>query len=103
MAENTPLPKGLHDFYRADKFTDAAFWFMAALIHKGGMSQYQAANAFRDFMQIDEDTAPTRSIMTKYIRHKVLYHEVIRTEKKEIENALFRRDSKKNSRTNRKR
>ena len=101
-AENEKLPKGLHEFYRADKFTDASFWFMCGLIHKAGMSQYEAANAFREFMQLDEDTAPTRSLMRKYIRHKVLYHEVLRNEKSEI-NATFRRDNRKNIRTDRRR
>lgn len=65
---NIKLPKGLHRFYLWDKFSDSCFWFMAGLVYHKGMYREDAANAFREFLQLDEESAPTRAIVRKFER-----------------------------------
>lgn len=70
---NIKLPKGLHRFYLWDKFSDSCFWFMAGLVFQKGMFREDAANAFREFLQLDEETAPTRAIVRKFERQLVQF------------------------------
>jgi len=77
MPVDQKLPKGLHKYYTSDKFTDAVFWFMCGMIYGCDKGVYDAANTFREFLGLDEDSAPTRHLVQKFQRQLKQFKEVI--------------------------
>lgn len=82
VAQSTrKLPRGLHQFYISDKFTDSVFWFMAGLIVVQKMHVNDAAVAYRDFLQLDEDVAPTRTLESKFYRQLASFRKAIKEDR----------------------
>lgn len=85
MPKDQKLPHGLHRFYTSDKFTDSVFWFMCGMVYGGGKEIYCAANTFREFLGIDEESAPTRQLVQKFNRQLKNFKEAIAEDRHKID------------------
>lgn len=78
------LPHGMHKYYASDKFTDSAFWFMCGMVYGCNRLIPESANAFREFLGLDEDVAPTETLIMKFHRQRKNFREVIVVDRDKI-------------------
>lgn len=78
------IPHGIHALYRNQFFEAMLFGYITALSISGNHTEIGACKAFQEHLNLNEDTAPARTLLDKFVRIRRQYFEAMREDRDNI-------------------